>query len=58
MEGDQIQVRVMEAIRRDGEDIRHSVAGHTIRDASDREMHYAMRRIGLLPDYRLGETQH
>lgn len=58
MENNQIQVTVVEAIRRDGEDARHLFAGHDIRSASDREMRYAMRRAGLLPDGRLGETQH
>lgn len=51
-------VLVTETVRREGEDIRHAFAGDKTREATDNEMRYAMRRLGLLPDSRIGETQH
>lgn len=55
---DQIHVMVTEAVRVEGEDIRHTVAGHVVREATLQEQKYILRRLGFLPDPRLGETQH
>ena len=58
MEGNEYRVLVTEDVRRGGEDARHSLAGQELREATEREAQYAMRRLGFLPDGRLGETQH